>query len=129
MSRSAYALVRPKWRKLSSEVEILGKASRKYEKIYPTLVRALQSEQTIRGGGLFGRIILTVVHATWMFLAQPRDSHLPLDLRGSRCCEPFEGDIPTLCHTCAGYLWIYLGAGGVDKGDGDRSKIAQHSRG
>lgn len=114
---------------MSSEVEIPGKASRKYEKIYPTLVRALQSEQTIRGSGLFGRITLTViVRATWMSLAQPWDSYLPLDLRGSRCCELFEGDIPTLCHTCAGYVWIYLGAGGVDKGDGDRSKIAQHSR-
>ena len=46
---------------MSSEVEIPGKASRRYEKIYPTLARALQSDQIIRGSELFDRIILTAV--------------------------------------------------------------------
>jgi hypothetical protein len=86
----------------------------------------------IRGSGLLDRIILTVVRVTLMFLAQPQDSCLLSDLRGRRCCGWFEEDIPTLSHTCAGYISIHLGTGGVDsgdKGDGDRSdRIAQHSR-
>ena len=41
-----------------------GKVSLKYDKTYPTLARALNSEEIVPGGGLFSRIILTVVHGS-----------------------------------------------------------------
>lgn len=60
-----------------------GKASFQYEKkICPRLARALESEEMVRDGGFFGRIILTVgVHGSREGTAQLYGSCLPSDLR------------------------------------------------
>lgn len=53
--------------------------------------------------------------------SQSQDPRLPSDLGLQRCYEPFEGGVPTLYHSCARYIWIYLGTRGGE-GNGDRSE-------